>query len=103
MRGFSAMIIGGLLGALVGVLVAPRPGYQTRLELKRQAREAGEQLNDAVEQGRLRATELVNWGTDQIEKTGTEVKHEVNRGIETARETIHEKTAKPMSTPGPIV
>ncbi len=96
MRGISAVIIGAVVGALAGVLAAPRAGYQTRLELKRQARDAQDQITDAIEQGKLRATELVNWGSEQIEKTGGDVKHEVNKGIESARETIHEKTAKPM-------
>lgn len=74
--GFSWFLAGLGIGALVGVLYAPKSGRETREELlssardgsdylKTRSREAASQFNDYTERGRARVNEYVDRGRTQ--------------------------------------
>lgn len=74
--GFSWFLAGLGIGALVGVLYAPKSGRETREELissardgseylKTRSREAAAQFNDYTERGRTRMNEYVDRGRTQ--------------------------------------
>ena len=47
--GFFAFLAGGMVGAVVGILLAPRPGKDTREELAEGFYKAREKFEDIVE------------------------------------------------------
>jgi gas vesicle protein len=69
------MVWGGLIGAAIGMLVAPRSGEETRAllrersdEFKMQARETADNLREQAEQAKSRASELQQRGRELIEE-----------------------------------
>ncbi len=77
--GFSWFLAGLGLGALIGVLYAPRAGRETRETLisgaregteylKQRGREAADQVGDLVDRGRTQATEYVDRGKEYLER-----------------------------------
>jgi len=77
--GFSWFLAGLGLGALIGVLYAPKAGRETREDLmsgaregteylKQRGREAADQMGDLVDRGRSQATEYVDRGKEYLER-----------------------------------
>lgn len=77
--GFSWFLAGLGLGALIGVLYAPKAGRETRENLisgaregteylKQRGREAADQMGDLVDRGRSQATEYVDRGKEYLER-----------------------------------
>lgn len=70
--GFGWFLAGLGIGALVGVLYAPKAGKETREDIVNGAREAKEKAAELVEQGKHKAAELIDEGKqmamDSIEK-----------------------------------
>ena len=75
----SGMVWGGLVGAAIGMLVAPRSGEETRARLRErsdefrsQALETAENLRDQAKetagQAREKATELQQRGKDMLDE-----------------------------------
>jgi gas vesicle protein len=64
--GFGWFLAGLGIGALVGVLYAPKSGRETRDELMQSALEARDKANDLYNQGREQATQYVQQGKDAL-------------------------------------
>jgi gas vesicle protein len=62
------LLIGLGAGALIGLLYAPKPGKQTRKELRRRYEDARETLDDWTEQAREVAEEAIDRGTEFAEE-----------------------------------
>jgi gas vesicle protein len=54
-----AFMLGGLLGACLGILYAPQPGKQTRKKLKVLLEDLGEKAEDLLEEGKDKVEEIV--------------------------------------------
>jgi len=63
-----AFVIGGLIGAGLGFLFAPRPGRETREKIKERGEESGKKLREAVESIRERAERLAEAGKEKFSK-----------------------------------
>lgn len=97
-NGFSWFLAGLGIGALVGVLYAPKSGRETREELKSSARdgseylktrsrEAAAQFNDYTERGRTRMNEYVDRGRtswDDFVKQGRDYVQEKSNKVSAA-------------------
>ena len=68
------------IGALAGVLYAPKSGQETRDELASQARDAKEKANQYVEQGKDQLTDYVDKGRDYYDKGRTQWSQYVDKG-----------------------
>ena len=99
--GFSWFLAGLGLGALIGVLYAPKAGRETREELlsgaregseylRQRSREAADQVNDLVERGRGQATEYVDRGKEYMERGRAQWDEFVSQG----RQFVNEQTGK---------
>ncbi len=81
--GFAALtlvfIAGGLIGATLGVLFAPRPGVETREKIKERAGEAREKLRDAVETIRDKAEGLAEAGKEKYSEICGKVRDSVDK------------------------
>jgi len=82
--GFGWFVAGLSLGALVGVLYAPKAGKETRDELVASALEAKERANqiynEGIERGRQMASEYVDKGKEYYDKGRTQWAEYVDKG-----------------------
>ena len=95
--GIGAFILGGVIGAGLGLLFAPRPGYETRECLTDKALEFWDQADELYENGRERATDAYYAGRDMTTEayyTGreraAEAADQVREKIDEARERLFE-------------
>ena len=88
-NGFSWFLAGLGIGALVGVLYAPKSGRETREEILSSAREGSDylrdrsrqaagQVNEYVDRGRTRVNEYVDRGRAQWDTYVNQGRHFVN-------------------------
>ena len=68
------------IGALAGVLYAPKSGQETRDDLSVQARDAKEKANQYVEQGKDQLNDYVDKGRDYYDKGRTQWSQYVDKG-----------------------
>ena len=66
-----AFLLGGALGAILGLLYAPESGKRTRVRLRRFAEEAQEKTGDAVKEFRDKAEDQVREWRDRVEEVVT--------------------------------
>jgi gas vesicle protein len=70
------------IGALAGVLYAPKSGQETRDDLAAQARDAKEKANQVLEQSKGQLNEYVDKGKDYYDKGRTQWSQYVDKGKE---------------------
>jgi gas vesicle protein len=89
--GFSWFLAGLGLGALIGVLYAPKAGKETREELlssaregteflKQKSRDAVDQVGDLVDRSKTQVTEYVGRGKEYVERGRAQWDEFVNQG-----------------------
>ena len=94
----SGVVWGGLVGAAIGMLMAPRSGEETRAllrqqseEFQMQARETADNLRtkatETAEQARERATQLQQRGKALIEENRERITRTAEAVVQTAKET----------------
>jgi gas vesicle protein len=99
--GFSWFLAGLGLGALIGVLYAPKAGRETRETLingaregseylKQRGREAADQVGDLVDRGRTQASEYVGRGKEYLDRGRAQWDEFVNQG----RQFVNEQSGK---------
>ena len=96
--GFSWFLAGLGLGALLGVLYAPKSGRETREELatnaregteylKQKSREAADQVSVYVDRGKTQVNEYIDRGKDYVDRGKTQLNDLVSQG----RQFVHEQ------------
>ncbi|HSY01667.1 MAG TPA: YtxH domain-containing protein [Acidobacteriaceae bacterium] len=99
--GFSWFLAGLGIGALIGVLYAPKAGRETREELlssaregseylKQRGREAVDQVGDLVDRSKTQVTEYVDRGKEVVERGRAQWDEFVNQG----RQFVNDQTGK---------
>ncbi len=78
--GFGWFLAGLGIGALVGVLYAPKSGRETRDDLTSQAADAKVKAGQMVDQGREQINDYVDKGRDYYEKGRTQWSQYVDKG-----------------------
>lgn len=89
--GFSWFLAGLGLGALIGVLYAPKAGKETREGLmsgaregteflKQRGREAADQMSDLVDRGKASVNDYVDRGKEYVERGRAQWDEFVNQG-----------------------
>lgn len=109
---FSAFLWGGLIGAAVGILYAPKSGRETRDELRHRADELLEQGLDSYETQKDKVLEAVDVGRQgaiekseelksKIIETRDRLKAQVDAAAESAKEKINLAVSKAEDAAGP--
>jgi gas vesicle protein len=102
--GFSWFLAGLGIGALVGVLYAPKSGRETRVGiatgaregsdyLKQRAREAAEQATEIVDRGKVQVTEYVDRGKEYVDRGKAQWEDFINQGRQLVTEQKEKVTA----------
>ncbi|PSN17006.1 gas vesicle protein [filamentous cyanobacterium CCT1] len=94
----GGLMLGAAMGAVAGLLVAPRTGRETRRILKKSADALPELVEDLstsvhLQADRLSETALVNW-----EQTLTRLRAAIAAGQEASRQEYEQLSATPIAT-----
>ncbi len=76
-------LVGIGIGSLIGMLVAPKSGEETREYLARKARQGSELARKKARELQVRVEETVERGKEIIEQTEGQIATAINVGIET--------------------
>jgi gas vesicle protein len=87
---FGAFLLGGMIGAVLGLLFAPRPGVETREMLSDRANEYWGQAGEMYATGVDKVSEVV----DSSKVTATEKSEQLREKIDEARARLQEQVAK---------
>jgi gas vesicle protein len=87
---FGAFLIGGLIGAVLGLLFAPRSGKETRDMLGDKANDYWGEAGEMYSQG----MEKVGAAVDTGKQTASEKSEQLRSKIDEARERLQEQVAK---------
>jgi gas vesicle protein len=123
-QAFGWFVAGLGLGALVGILYAPKSGRETREDIattakdgteyvKVRAKEVADQAGTLVNRGKAQAEEIVQRGREVVERGRTQWEEFVDRGkgfvndqtvkvsaaVDAGRNAYHETTAAPGEGP----
>ena len=80
-----SFFIGGLIGAGVAFLIAPKTGEETRRMIKELAGEVKEKAEDYIDQTKAAATAYVEKGKNLVEKEKNLISKSVEAGKEAYR------------------
>ena len=89
-NGFVWFLAGLGLGALVGVLYAPKPGSETREAIRARAEEGSEYVRNRAREARSQASEWVDKGRDVV----TQQKEQFRAAYEAGRQAYQEATTE---------
>ena len=85
---FLAFLGGAAAGALAGILFAPKPGDQTRRELKAYARKTEEDLLERAKEARAALDEAIVRGKSFVAEKRADVEAAVTAGKEAMKERM---------------
>lgn len=90
----GTFLFGAIVGAAAASLMTPRTGRDTQETLKRRADEFKNQYGDVIEQGRLRATELIQSGKEMLDERLSQTQQE--KGQQDVQPRVHETAERPQ-------
>jgi gas vesicle protein len=82
-----SFFIGGLIGAGVALLIAPKTGEETRRMIKELAEEVKEKAEDYIDQAKGTASAYVEKGKDFVEKE----KNLITKSVEAGKEAYEKE------------
>ncbi len=86
-----SFLLGGLAGAAVAFLLAPKSGSETRQQIREFAGDVREKAEDYFEQAKQKASATVDKGRDFVEKNRSFVSNAIDEGMEKGRDFIEKK------------
>lgn len=102
-NGFAWFLAGLGLGAVIGVLYAPKSGAETRQDIMNAADEGRDFVSNRARQARDQATQWVERGKDVLSQQRDNVASAVRAGKEAYRQATNEgTTGGPSSTTGGV-
>ena len=84
----SALLLGLGIGAVVGLLTAPRPGEKTRMKIIGKVRESGDYVNDQASNLRDSASDLFDKGRQDLERRRTDIAEAIEAARRAYRKTV---------------
>ncbi len=98
----TGVLIGGMMGALAGLLLAPKPGKELRAEIMERGSEILNDAKEAYSESDARARAII----DEARKRAAELRREADRQLFEARQKVREMFSsgdrKPEGTGEPV-
>ena len=94
MRGrdfFGGILLGAIIGAAVGLLLAPQSGEETRELLNEQARDLGDKVKEGSRQFVESSRDVLEQSKTQVTTAGQQVLGKVGDVVSTATSAIKER------------
>jgi len=88
-----SFVLGGLIGAAIALLVAPKSGRQTRAQIKDMAQDAKERAEGYYEQAKDRISTAMQKGAEVLQQKKEDIESTISRakkGYQKAKETLTE-------------
>jgi len=99
----AGVVLGGLVGAVAALLLAPQPGEETREQLREKSIELKERMIELSEEARKKAEELQAEGRTVVESQTARVKEAIEEGKKAAakkkKELLQELEQEEGKTP----
>jgi len=89
--GFMAFLLGGAIGAVVGLLYAPRPGTETRQILTEEGRELMDKTMTSVSDAQESAMVSLQSAQERLAALNQEAKERLTKLQDIAKETLNEQ------------
>lgn len=80
---FAGFLVGGAIGAIAGILLAPKSGEETRAMLADSAKDAMKRADETVKQIQSKADDVVS----DMQKKGEEIKEKIQDLLNKQKET----------------
>ncbi len=87
---FFAFLLGGAIGAILGLLYAPRSGKETRDLLAEKSQECRDQSRELYETGKVKVSEAGDEFKDRFDTAKSKLKEQVDQVSSIAREKASE-------------
>ena len=87
----KGLLVGGAIGAGLGILYAPKSGKETREDICRKTDDLLAKAKDEYEQAAKKVSELAEKGKETVQDSRSRLKRAVDAGVEAYREE-QEKT-----------
>ncbi len=71
----TGFVIGGAIGAIAGILLAPKAGAETREQLAQNAKEAAKRTKETVKEIQDKADDVIS----DLQKKGEEIKGQIEK------------------------
>ena len=91
---FLGFLTGGILGSVVALLYAPKPGRELRQDIRNKSDEYLGEAENYIEQARNKAQDLINDGKQKSEKLVSDAKIKVDALLNEAESIIAEAKKK---------
>ena len=92
---FLWFLAGLAIGAIAGVLYAPRSGEETREVLRSRAEEGRDYVRERAKQARQQASELADRGRDLLNQQKEQLRSAYEAGKQAYHETTHPESKVP--------
>lgn len=96
----GSLLVGGAIGAGIAMLMAPRTGTETQSQLRDRVKGLREQYGPQIEQGRIRATELIQSGREMLDQTKTMATSARSQQSDTAQDESRDQVSEQDRTQG---
>jgi gas vesicle protein len=93
-----AFIVGGVVGVVGGLLMAPRPGKETREQLKKRAEELMEECEDKYGDQCGSARSMAFGRGEDLKSKIDEAREKLLSGVESATQAVKEKLNSKIDT-----
>ena len=98
----GGMVVGTAVGTVIGLLIAPRPGRETRQILKKSAQAMPELVEDLATTLQLHADHLSASALSNWEETLARLKEAIAAGIEASEQEVKElESPRELTAPAP--
>jgi gas vesicle protein len=81
-------LAGGVVGAVIALLYAPKPGKELRSDIKKKASNLAEDANEYIKAATTKGKELINQGKSRSEQLVTETKEKAEHILDDAEKVL---------------